>query len=245
MKPVLLLIPGMLNTFAIWAQVTPVLAGDAEVRIADVQSQASIGDMARDAWALVADVPHDTPVVVCGFSMGGYVALEMLAQAPRKLSALALLDTAARPESPAGAVVRDKTVAAIGRNFEQVVDAVLLLATHPKTQLQPVLMQQLRALMLGIGPAAAIRQNQAIKARRDHRAALPQIEMPVLVMCGRQDRITPPELAEELAALLPKARLEWIEEAGHMTPVEQPQQVARLLQQLLQPLPQPLPQRLP
>ncbi len=233
MKPVLLLIPGMLNTPAIWAEVAPLLAAEADIRIADVQSQDSIVRMAADAWAQVADVPDSTPLVLCGFSMGGYVAIEMVAHAPRRLSALALLDTSARPESPEGAVVRDKTIAAIGKNFEKVVDGVLQFGTHPATQAQPALMQQLRSLMLGIGPEAAIRQNQAVKGRGDHRAALRSLDLPVLVMCARDDRITPPGLSEELAALIPNARLEWLHEAGHMTPIEQPGAVARLLKTLL------------
>ena len=79
MKPVLLLIPGMLNTARIWSRVTPLLQDAADIRIADVTTQPSIAEMARDAWALVSDVPPTRRLVVCGFSMGGYVALELIA----------------------------------------------------------------------------------------------------------------------------------------------------------------------
>ena len=232
-KPVLLLIPGMLNTAAIWSRVTPLLAESADIRIASVTTQASIADMARDAWALVADVPVDTPLVICGFSMGGYTALEMLANPQRAVAALGLLDTSGRGETPEGMALREKTIAAIGRDFSRVVDGVLQFGTAAAAQAQPELMQTMRQLMLDVGGETAIRQNRAIMARTDHRTTLAQLKLPVLVMCGRDDKITPPELSTELAALIPGARLEWIDNAGHMTPMEQPQRVAELLKTLL------------
>ncbi len=117
MKPVLLLIPGMLNTRAIWGRVAPLLQDAAEVRIASVLTQSSIPEMARDAWALVADVAAGTPLVICGFSMGGYTALEMLANPRRAVAAVGLLDTSGRPETPEGMATREKTIAAIGKDF--------------------------------------------------------------------------------------------------------------------------------
>lgn len=233
MKPVLLLIPGMLNTSRIWDPVADLLRDAAEVRIADVLTQSSIAAMASDAWATVADVPAETPLVVCGFSMGGYTLIEMLANPARPLSAAALLDTSARPETAEGAALREKTIAAIDRNFAKVVDGVLQFGTHQDTQANAARMQALRELMLEVGPEATIRQNRAILGRADHRSALAQVRIPTLVMCGRNDRITPPEVSIELAGLIPGARLEWIDNAGHMTPVEQPGRVAALLRTLL------------
>lgn len=234
MKPVLLLIPGMLNTAQVWSPVASLLQDAAEVRIASVLTQSSIFGMARDAWATVVDVPAETPLVVCGFSMGGYTLLEMLANPARPLSAVALLDTSARPETPEGAAVREKTIVAIERNFAKVVDGVVQFAIHPSTQARPERMEPIRQVMLDTGAETAIRQNRAIMGRADHRAALAQLRVPALVMCGREDRITPPELSIELAGLIPGARLEWIENAGHMSPMEQPARVAALLRTLLQ-----------
>lgn len=231
-KPVLLLIPGMLNTAAIWRDVTPHLKGLADIRIASVLTQTSIADMARDAWQQVADVPADTPLVICGFSMGGYTALEMLAHPGRMVNGLGLLDTSARPESAEGRVTRERTIAAIAKNFERVVDGVLQFGTAAATQAQPDLMQAIRQVMVDAGAEAASRQNQAIMARADSLALLKTLSMPVVVMCGREDRITPPELSSEMASLIPGGRLEWIENAGHMTPMEQPARVAGLLKTL-------------
>lgn len=233
MKPVLLLIPGMLNTADVWARVTPLLQNAADLRIADVTTQSSIAEMARDAWALVADLPASTPLVLCGFSMGGYVAIEMLANSARGIKGLALLDTSGRPESPEGEVNRAKTIAAFERNFPKVVETMLPYSTHPGHHQDMALFDALRALMLPVGSATAVRQTRAVAARSDHRGMLAKLQIPVVVLCGRADQVTPPALSEELAALIPTARLQWLERSGHMTPMEQPEQVAQAIRSIL------------
>jgi len=233
MKPVLLLVPGMLNTAAVWSRVAPVLSDAAELRIADVTTQDSIAAMADDAWARVADVPPDVPLYVCGFSMGGYVALQMLADPRRAVAGLCLLCTSARPETPEGAAVRDKTIAAIGRSFDKVVETVLGLGTHPHTQADAARMQELRAVMRGIGAEAAVRQNLAVKTRADQRPLLPRLALPVRVVSSRDDRVVPPAAGEEMAAAIPGAQLVWLQGVGHMAPIEQPGQVADALRALL------------
>lgn len=230
MKPVLLLIPGMLNTAAVWRPVAALLEDRFEVCIADVQTQDSIAAMARDAWTRVADVPAHVPLVLCGFSMGGYTVIEMVAgKGPRPVDALALVDTSARPESAEGAAVRQKTIAAIERDFGKVVAGIAQFGVDPSRYADEGWMGAMRALLREVGPDTAIRQNRAITTRGDHRAVLAALRIPTLVLCGLADRITPPEHSQELAALIPSAQLEWVEQAGHMTPIEQPARVAALV----------------
>jgi pimeloyl-ACP methyl ester carboxylesterase len=190
--------------------------------------------MAHDAWAQVADVPASVPLVVCGFSMGGYVAIEMLSRGGvRPVSALGLLDSSGQPEAPEGKVVREKTVAAIERNFEKVIACTAAFCVAERRHADASFMEGVLAIMRDTGTDAAIRQNRAIAGRADHREALALLAIPTLVMCGREDRVTPPAASEALAALVPGARLEWIEGAGHMTPLEAPERVAALLRTLL------------
>lgn len=233
MKAVLLLIPGLLNTAAMWAQVVAQMDGVAEVRILNVQTQTSIPEMAADALKLVADVPPYQPLVVCGFSMGGFVAFEMIAARQHDIRAVCLLSTTARPEFPAIAAQREKTMAALARDFDKTTLGIARFCTGPAGQQNPALMADILATMHAVGPAAAIAQNRAIMARRDHRVALAKLDMPVLVLCGRHDMVTPPEYAEELAALIPSAQLTWIEDAGHMVPMEQPQALADQLKKFI------------
>jgi pimeloyl-ACP methyl ester carboxylesterase len=237
LKPVVLLIPGMLNTAAIWDRVTPLLQDASEVRIANVQTQSSIADMARDAWSALDDLAPATPVVLCGFSMGGYVAIEMVAQPKRAINGLLLLDTSARPESPEGEVARAKTIAAFERNFAKVVENMLAFSTHPDHHQDAELFATLRAIMLPVGGEAVVRQIRAVAGRADHRAQLPALTIPTRVACGREDRVTPPELSQELADLIPGAQIEWLAQSGHMTPVEQPGAVAHAIRTLLQQAP--------
>lgn len=233
MKPVVLLIPGMLNTTAIWDRVAPLLQDAADIRIADVSTQASISDMARDAWSLLAGVAPTTPVVICGFSMGGYVAIEMVARPVRGIAGLVLLDTSPRPESADGEVARAKTIAAFERNFAKVVETMLPYSTHPDHHHDAELFATLRAIMMPIGAETAVRQTRAVAARADHRAALAALALPTQVLCGREDKVTPPVLSQELADLVPGARLAWLERSGHMTPIEQPHEIAAAIRALL------------
>ncbi len=229
MKPVLLLIPGMFNTGQVWQALLPGLQAHAHLRIADVLTQDSIAAMADDAWRLVADLPAGTPRVVCGFSMGGYVALELLAARRAQVHALALVDTSARPETAESLLVREKTISALERNFARTVEGIIGLSLHPESQRRPAVVKQMRSMMFEVGAQAAIRQIRALMARADHRAMLAQLDIPALVVCGREDKVTPPELSQELASLISQARLEWVEQAGHQTPVEQPEVLAQLL----------------
>lgn len=229
MKPALLLITGMLNDESVWRDVLPLLEPETDVRIA-VPVQDSIPAMAAAAWAQLSDVPTATPIVLAGFSLGGYVAQEMLAWQKRPIHAAALLSTSPRPESPEGAAVRERSISAMQKNFEKVVEGIAAFGT---CNADAALAERLRRMMLSVGLETAIRQNRAIAARSDHRAALAALQLPVAVLCGAQDRITPPELSKETAALVPGAQLEIVEGAGHMLPCERPEVVARVLRGLL------------
>lgn len=232
MKPVLLLLAGMLNDARMWAPVGDALHDVADVRVADLRSAPSIAAMAHAAWQCIADVDAQRPVVLAGFSMGGYVAMEMLANPRRGLHAAALLSTSARPETAEGRVAREKAIGAMRADFPKMVDGLVQWGMH---QPGPAVAEQLRQMCLEIGAETGIRQNRAIMDRADHRAALAQLRLPVHLLCGQKDRITPPALTEELLALVPASTVHWIADAGHMLPLEQPGAVAQVLRSLLPP----------
>lgn len=222
-KAVLLLIPGMLNGNDIWDGVIDVLsmkAGDSiRVVIGDVLTQSTIEDMARDAWRCLDGVAPGTPFYVAGFSMGGYVALEMLANQKHPIREAWLLSTSALPESDASAPMREKAITSFESDFEKTIQNTARWGTFEKTaeQLQPVV-QSMRKL----GAATAIRQTRAIMKRSDHRDRLRGLDIPVHIICGKEDRITPMALSQELARTIPSAQLQMIERTGHMLPFEQP-----------------------
>ncbi len=237
MKPVLLLIPGMFNPPEVFDGLLPHLHSGFEVRVASVTTQSSIAAMADDAWALVADVQPPRRLVVAGYSMGGYVALalvrhHLLTARPPATWSMALLFTAGRAESAEGLIARGKTIAALQRNPDATIDAITNIATHPNTPAREELREKAKALMLQVGAAAAIRQIQAIMARADACAWLPDVAARVLVLGSRHDKVVPPAFSEELAALVPHAELAWLDECGHFAPLEQPEQVAQQLRRL-------------
>ena len=230
MKPVVLLIPGMLNDARVWQPVAEALTPLAQVRVADVGADLTIPAMTARAWAQLSDVPASTPLLIAGFSMGGYVAIDMMAQPARSVQALALLSTSALPEAPEGAAQREKTIVAMQSNFPKVVEGILQWNTH---QGSPELLSMMRQMLLDVGPEVAVRQMRAIMARADHRVALSQLQLPVRVLCGRHDRVTPLALAQTLAQTIPTAQLHLIENAGHMLPLEQTAEVLKHLKALI------------
>jgi len=230
MKPVLLLIPGMLNDASVWDDVLPCLPGDWTVRIANVQTQESIAEMARDAWQQLDDVPLSTPVMVTGFSLGGYVAIEMLAHPQRPLSAAALLSTSPLPESDDSRTVRERTMSAMQANFPKVVDGIVKFGTHEASE---AVQERLRQMLLSVGCETALRQTRAIMGRADHREALSRLSLPVALMCGEHDRVTPPQLTQQLAQCIPHAQTCIVPQSGHMLPVQQAPAVAKVLASLL------------
>jgi pimeloyl-ACP methyl ester carboxylesterase len=233
MKPTLLLLHGLLNDERVWEPVASRLRRRADILVPNLRRQDSIAQMSRDAWADVAGLPHDTPLVLAGFSMGGYVAQQMLADAPRRVAALALVDTSCRPEPPENVPVREATMAALQRDIGAETLAILRRGVHADQLSNAPLMALSQRIMREVGAAAAIRQIQAIIGRADHRAMLARLDMPTLVLCGRTDQVTPLALSREAAALIPGARLHIVEDAGHWAPMEQPQAVAAELGRLL------------
>ncbi len=239
--PTLLLIPGMLNTPAVFDRVLAELralpwpGGTApRCHVADVREPPSIAAMAEAAWAVVAaEVPPEAPLVLAGYSMGGYVALQMLATAPRPVQGLGLLATSARADTPEGTALRERAIAAIERDFERYVGTLSSFMLTPAAIDDRALLAAVRADMQAAGAAAAVRQQRAAAARPDRRDFVRSLSLPVQVLGAADDKVTPPTLSQELAELVPGAELELVEGCGHLLPFEQPARVAASLQRLL------------
>jgi pimeloyl-ACP methyl ester carboxylesterase len=162
--------------------------------------------------------------------MGGYCALEIMRQAPQRVQRLALLDTSARPDSPEQSRRRRDLIALCERgNFRGVSNVLMPLMIHAQRLDDKALVEDIVAMTRRIGAGTFVRQQHAIIGRPDSRPYLGSIDCPTLVMCGRQDKLTPPEVHEEMAAALPAARLTIIEQCGHLSSMECPDEVNRAL----------------
>jgi pimeloyl-ACP methyl ester carboxylesterase len=165
---------------------------------------------------------------VAGFSMGGYVAFELLRQAPERVRALALVDTRADADSDEGRKGRAATIAKLRAEGAQVlVEAMLPKLLTPAAP--PALVEQVRATILRTSVEGAVFALEAMAARPDSRALLPALRMPVLVVVGEEDAITPPDASRAMAAAAPGASLVLVKGAAHLSTLERADEVARAM----------------
>jgi pimeloyl-ACP methyl ester carboxylesterase len=218
------LLPGLACDAELWREQVAALEPLRPVRVSDVHMRhASLSEMAA---ALLQQTPGD--LLLCGTSMGGMLALEVLRQAPQRVKALALLASSARADTPELIQLRSDAI----RLFEQgrmreVLQANIVFAFDPAHA--KALTPRYLAMMDRAGADQLIVQNRAVMARADQRPWLPQVRCPTLVVVGRNDLLTPPEHGREMASLIAGAQFELIDECGHLLTWEQPQRVNRLL----------------
>ena len=116
--------------------------------------------------------------------------------------------------------------------FDQVLEALLPLFLGERAD-DGDLAGRVREMAVRVGPSEFVRQQQAIMARPDARPALARIDCPTLVLCGQQDRLTPPGLAQEITAGIAGASLRLLADCGHLSTLEQPGAVDRALAEWL------------
>ena len=224
------LIPGLLASARLYAGQIPPLWRVGPVTIADHTRDDSMSAIAR---RILATAPPRFALI--GLSMGGYIAFEILRQAPERIARLALLDTSARADAAEQTAMRraQMTLASQGRLAEVVEQQFPRLVQRARRA--DVELRQLFDLMAQeVGAAGFIRQQTAILGRADSRATLGSIRCPTLVLVGEGDELTPPELAAEIAAGIPGARLTTVPQCGHMSTLEQPDEVTRALLEWLE-----------
>lgn len=228
--PTLLFLPGLLCDARLFRDQAAALAGQARCVTADLTHDDNLPAMAVRALRLV---PGEAPVAVCGLSMGGYVAMEILRQAPHRVARVALMDTSARPDTPEQ-MRRRRALLALSESgmFRGVTPRLLPQLLAPAHVAGP-LGAEVMAMAERVGRPAFHRQQRAIMARPDSRTSLPAVRVPALVAVGEEDALTPPHLAEEMAALIPGARLARIPGAGHLPPMEAPAATTALLRDWL------------
>ncbi len=225
----LLLLPGQLCDQRLWRDPAALLADVAEPIFGDLSQDSAIPDMAARALKFAPE-----RFALAGLSMGGYVALEIMRQAPERVLRLALLDTSARPENPARATLRRADMSAVSlaseahRRFAGITPRLLPQFIHESRLNDPVA-QDVMGMTARVGPEVYMRQQTAILARADSRPSLGNIRVPTLIGVGESDAVTPPRLAEEMAAAIPDARLHVFARCGHLPPMEDPAATATAL----------------
>ena len=219
------LVPGLLLTAGLYQDQIPALWRFGPVTVADHTRD---DDMPAVARRILATAPPR--FALAALSMGGYIAFEILRQAPGRVDRLALLDTSARPDTPEQTERRRTLIAlARGGRLDEVLDLLMPSWLHPERADDEKLRRVVWEMAAGSGPEVFVRQQTAIIGRPDSRPDLPGIRCPTLVLVGDGDQLTPPDLATEIAAGIPGARLLVVPGAGHLSTLERPGEVSRAL----------------
>jgi len=165
------------------------------------------------------------PCVLAGLSMGGYLALSFAAQFPQDLAGLVLIDTKAVADDPQQKQARDQMIQLVrSRGMAAVADQM-----QPRmfaAGVDPMVERWFREIMLSCSPVAIEHAVAAMRDRSDHTATFAKLKCPRLILVGEEDRITPPAIAMQMQKQSPGAESIVFCGAGHMAPIEQPEQVA-------------------
>ena len=209
----IVLLPGFMLDDALWDDFVPHLPRNWKVRRIALPRGRTVGEVARGVAEQLAE-----PVVLVGFSMGGYIARALAAEYPQLVEALALVATSARPERPAALLPPAGVFAGLSRR------AIQSSLNHDHANDQ-ALMDRVRAMSVRLGADAFVWQSAL------DRTAVPlsEIACPTLVVAASQDQLRSIDEARELASAIPGARLEIIEGAGHLIPLEAAASLADVL----------------
>jgi len=226
----LVLVPGLNCTSALFAPQLQALAFGRRIIIADTTNDDTIAGMAE---RLLATAPER--FALCGLSMGGYIAFEVIRRAPGRVTRLALLDTTAKPPTPATNAPREQMIALAKKGaFDNVVTLLWQKLVAPDRLADDALRLSVRAMANIVGANGFVRQQRAIMGRADARPVLPAISVPTLVVVGAEDAITPPDEAREIAGGIgPLARYREIPGCGHLSTLEAPDVVTAALRDWL------------
>lgn len=228
-RATLVLLPGLLNTRRVFEPQIEALSDIADCVVPELWRHDTIGAMADATLALAPPT-----FALVGFSMGGYVAFEVLRRATQRVERLALMDTQAVPDSTESTKRRRALLeqTKIGR-FHGVQRSLLPQLVHPRHVNDDTISQPIFDMAQEIGADGFVREQRAIIDRADSRPLLVDIGVPTVVIVGRQDQVTPLPRSEEMAADIADSRLVVLEECGHMSPLEKPAEVTAALRRWL------------
>jgi pimeloyl-ACP methyl ester carboxylesterase len=221
----ILLVPGLGGSPRIYAPVAAALWRFGPVTVANHIRDANMGAIAR---RILAEAPPR--FALAGHSMGGYIAFEIMRQAPGRVAKLALINTQARPDTPEATARRRGQIARVqGGEYHALLDDLFAGFVHPSRRDDAGLRQLVHDMGDDIGADAFVRQQAAVISRPDSRPSLAWIKCPTLVLSGDEDNTIPNSLSVEMADGIHGAKLVILAQCGHLPQVEQPQATADAL----------------
>lgn len=229
-KQPLILMPGLLCDASLWQHQIETLNELADITVADLTQDDTVSAMAE---RVLADAPDQ--FALAGLSMGGYLAQEVMRQAPERVTKLALLDTSFYPDTPEQSAYRRGLIELSAKGeFKGVTSRLLPMLIHESRFEDEELTGTIFNMAESVGKDAYLRQQHAIMTRPDGSDDLANITCPTLILCGREDALTPLRVHEKMADRIPNAHLVVVEDCGHLAPLERPRTVSAVMRYWLQ-----------
>ncbi|AWL99382.1 alpha/beta fold hydrolase [Bradyrhizobium amphicarpaeae] len=225
----IVLVPGLASSARIYAQMIPALWRFGPVMVANHIRDDSMAAIAR---RILSEAPPR--FAVAGHSMGGYIAFEIMRQAPERVAKLALINTQARPDTAEATARRRGLMERASRGeLHAIREESFPELVHPSRRNDADILKLVHAQDEDVGVEGYLRQQTAIIARVDSRPTLSAIKCPTLVLTGDADNTIPNALSKEMAEGIPGARLLILDRCGHLPQPEQPEATLRALSQWL------------
>jgi pimeloyl-ACP methyl ester carboxylesterase len=226
-RPIVVMVPGTFSDAVQFEHQVKHLADVADVRVS--MRHAMHETMAGMADGILRDAPERFSII--GLSLGGRAAFEVARRAPDRVARLGVMaSTAQGGTSPARQRVADLQRE---KGYAQMVDVMIPMLVPPPRLKDEAWVQHLRAMLLRAGPEVADRQAKASDSARDHWDYLPQIKVPTLLICGRQDRIAVCTEVARTAQAIANATLVEIDDCGHLPSMEHPEVVTAAMRKWL------------
>lgn len=223
------------STLTGWRRIIPDLRGCGLTEVPE--SGYSIATYADDMVALL-DTLHVDRAVVCGHSMGGYIAFDLLERYPDRVRGLILVSTRATADDADGKARRDAMITRVRRDgtgfLAKEMTEKLLAPTSLQTM--PDVVTQVRGVIANSQPDGVVGALSAMRDRNDVRSTLANIAVPTLVVAGSDDQLIPLPVTKFMADAIPDAHFSVIPAAGHMAPTEQPVNTSRVIKEFLEAL---------
>ena len=223
------MVPGMMCDERIFSPQIEELSTNLEVTVADISSFPTVRELASD---LLKKAPKSFSLL--GHSMGGIVAMEIYSQEPNRIEKLILMDTNPKAELDEVKLKREPQIKDVreGKLLEVMRDEMkpnYLAESENKSSVLDVCMD----MALSLGPDVFINQSRALQKRTDQLNTIQSINIPVLIMCGSEDKLCTVERHEMMHNMISDSDLKIINNAGHMPTLEQPRETTEVLKEWL------------
>ena len=221
MKTPVVLLPALLCNAGLFIHQIKALENEADFFVPDLGLDTNVADAARRILSQIRG-----QFVLGGISMGGYVAFEILRQAPQRVAGLILMDTNAHADpEPARKKRLEMIETAQAQGIEAVVESALIGIISPGHRQNDVIRHILEHMAQTTGVDKYVNEQKTIMSRPDSTELLKNIPCPVLVLGGAQDTLSPPESLDQMTAQIPTAVHAVITNSGHLPPLENPSAV--------------------